>query len=485
MRTAPTKIALLAVAIATLALLAVVAWQSSAGATNGDVVAAAPDAPEPITLREAEPETLILPPGPRAPAANVTSLEPGTQRVEVSDDPFDRAHFATVILLGRIESSRKDLALAQVEVRPTWEGSGINEKRGTFRHLTVPARNDGTFELDVTELIQGRKRERIAIELAVAVTHPMLASAKSTVHVPGEDRLQRERRIEISTVVRMPWGIATLAGQVRTVDGAAAAIKVAAFKNYNRKTLANVEEMVTAAVENGAFRLDVHAGVPYTIVVFAEGYRPATLRASADAGGAITLPMVVLTRGEMVRGRVSAGSTTSTTSTAGATVAAEPAEPYTRVVVDGAALAWCGDGFEWAGRAAAVSDGGDYAIDQLGPRAYRLSVNGLRGSYFARAPTIDVVAPSAGADIALGDACEVHLAFFQDGRPAVVHFAVHQERGKQGRSFAAQNSGTDGLATLFVDSGTPTNIVFMDHAGERTLAIPACNGGVVDIRVDL
>jgi hypothetical protein len=177
------------------------------------------------------------------------------------------------------------------------------------------------------------------------------------------------------------------------------------------------------------------------------------------------------------------GSTAN--SVAGATVSAEVARDALKVGAAGSVLAWCGDVFEWGPRVANVDANGDFEFNQLGPRAYKLSVSGLRGSYLGNAPSIEAVAPSIGANISLGDACEVRVAFFQDGKPAVVHFAVQQELAERGRRLASQNSGADGRATLFIDPGTPTDLVFMDHLGERTLAIPACNGGVVDLRVDL
>jgi hypothetical protein len=482
MRTAPTKIALFAVASVALAVLAVVAWQCSRSTVDSDVRAAAPSAPAPSEPQNGERETLEPLVLANVSAPTASPLAPEAQRVEVSDDPFDEQHFATVVLMGRIESSRRDLALAQIDVKPNWPGTGINERRNTVRHRTVQARADGTFELDVTQLIQGRKLGRIALEISVLVTHPMLASAEETVRVPTEARLQRERRIELPLVVRMPWGTATLRGQVRTVDGAPAAFKVAAFQMYDHVHIANAADSIIGVPEDGGYRLEVHADAEYAIVVFADGYRPGTLRANASAGTAVTMPLTMLTRGEKIRGRVLPGSVSSAV---GATVSAEIAGDVARIAVAGSVLAWCGDAFEWGPRVTSVDLRGDYEFAQLGPRAYKLVVNGIRGSYLEREPSIEVGAPSIGADISIGNACEVRLKFFQDGKPAVVYFAVDQQRSDHGQMFAAQNSGKDGRATLFVDPGTPTSIVFMDRDAERTLAIPACTGGPVDLRVDL
>jgi hypothetical protein len=499
MRTARTKFALLAVAVTTLALLAVVAWRWNPRSSPATVTAAKPEAAPPTARAAAETANPTL--GEVNVDASKQKLAPSPVASASTDgktataptkpvDAIDSQHFATVMIEGTIRSPLSDLRFASVEVRPWGRESDDpqfapeKEDQGNAYGFTygmyvfgVSVREDGRFSLDVSEIARTPRNKCIPRALVIAIDHPHLVRTVVKVPVPSKERLLSESHIELTTVIDMQSNAVRLFGHARTIDGLRTTIQVAPLTAG--ECGGKIGKIVTTVGDDGSFTFDVVSPTDYAIVALADGYRPCTLRVSTTPSHDLTLPPLVLDHGQSIRGRVRLPARTSAD---GISISAKPAGSPVLTQVDGKALAWFGDTFEWATRSARVAANGEYELSDLGPRVYSLSMSGVPIEQLDCAQVRDFAAPCTGADISLGPVCEVQIVFSSAGEPGVVSFGVRQRFSGGGSGYAAHQSHADGFATLFLEPGVATNI----EIGDRTFPVPPCSaGGRVEMRIDL
>ena len=387
----------LKLAVAGVAVTAIGVWFARPGARDERDPSDPSDVPEVAVQPAAEPAHL----GEQVAVAG-RSLGRRSDR-STAAAPASAAHARRLLLRGRVVGPRPDeLPDVRLEVRGiarfTWPEDSVS--------AGAPA-GDGTFALDVTELVRAAEGRLPLHGLVVSADHPRYLPAEADAAI-GPDGPAHDVALKLT-----PAGV--ISGRLQLPPDRPL-VRLAALRLVAGEPVTPPVAEATCG-PGGSFELRVGDGAVHAVVAVSDGYRPLTQLASAAPGTLRELVSAPLATGALLEGRVlNAGG---------------PAEGVPLLIVSGVPgravrvlehdLLWVEGRFEPRSARLVTGPGGGFALPGLAPGPYGLTPLGLdrdtpqlKGS----ARPYGVTAPASGVLIEL-ELARVRLELERaDGSPA-------------------------------------------------------------------
>lgn len=398
--------------------------------------------------------------------------------MQVADVPADATR---VLLRGKVEVHGGDTRLATVVV----DREAIVRGR-ELAPLRAELALDGTFELDVTQLVFHRTAPGVfdgtakSLSLLVRALHPGLLPATESVSTRAAIGAARGSQIVLDVVLRLGQQACELRGSVTTEDATRPAIMLAVFSVDGRALGDLLHDVQLPA--SGEFELALPAG-ERVLVAYANDWRPTTTRVTCFGDVPREIPMLLLERGPSISGRATLGGAPIER----ATLQAQLTHRVAMVAMGSASFDWTGERFEWSSRSARTDARGNFEITGLGYEPYSIALLGIPGALVQKTQALVIQAPAQAVEIA-PSLCALNIEVYRHGqRSSQVRFEIHERRGAFDVSYGTHLTDAEGRALLWLAPGHETEIVIDDDEGfENVFTVPSCTSHEsFSIRLDL
>ncbi len=238
---------------------------------------------------------------------------------------------------------------------------------------------DGSFELDVSRLLQAAKPKRPIEELVLEADHPRYA--REVLHIPvlgppdsgvgaSETDSNYSADIDLSAAGRVTGRALMPSSRSAAVNGAATDAIVALYALTRQTPMDTpVDRGVVSA--DGTFALRSRVAGEHVLLLLAEGMRPSTTAVSLAPGLTVPLGPIVLDEGALIEGQA---LQLGVPMGAGALVSVASISTSAGFALEGSRLSWTASAFERAGRIVETDSDGRFRIGGLAPGSYQVGV---------------------------------------------------------------------------------------------------------------